>query len=162
MTAKPEAALSGLDPGKGPDVLEDLREDSEEGARASGRGIMKTRSLERMFWWVPFGRVPEIEAEELAALCEGKSTPQILDVRTRREWRRSRIPKARQVTFVSLKKQLPDLGLDKGRPVVAVCLSAHRSIAAVRLLKLLGFSDVCQLKGGMKAWWTAGLPTEAS
>ena len=123
---------------------------------------MKTGTLGRMFWWVPFGQVPEMEATELAALCEGGSPPQILDVRTRREWRRSRIPKARHATFVSLKKQLPDLGLDKGRLVVAVCLTAHRSIPAVRLLRRVGFFDVCQLKGGMKAWWAAGLPTEGS
>jgi rhodanese-related sulfurtransferase len=123
---------------------------------------MKTGTLERMFWWMPFGRVPEIEAAELAALCEGRSPPQILDVRTRREWRRSRIPKARHATFGSLKKQMPDLGLDKVRPVVAVCLSAHRSIPAVRLLRRAGFCDACQLKGGMKAWWAAGLPTEGS
>lgn len=123
---------------------------------------MKRGTLERMFWWVPFGRVPEIEAPELAALCEGQSPPQVLDVRTPREWRRSRIPKARHVTFLSLKKELPDLGLNKGRPVVAVCLTAHRSIPAVRLLRGAGFSEVCQLKGGMKAWWAAGLPTEGS
>ncbi len=115
-----------------------------------------------MFWWVPFGRVPEIEAPELAVLCEGQSPPQVLDVRTPREWRRSRIPKARHVTFLSLKKELPDLGLNRGRPVVAVCLTAHRSIPAVRLLRAAGFSEVCQLKGGMKAWWAAGLPTEGS
>lgn len=43
--------------------------------------------IEKVFWWLPFGRVPEIEAEELAARCDGATAPQILDVRTRREWR---------------------------------------------------------------------------
>jgi rhodanese-related sulfurtransferase len=116
--------------------------------------------IEKVFWWFPFGRVPEIEAEELAARCDGVTPAQILDVRTRREWRQSRIPNARHATILSLKKQLADLGLDPERPVVAICLSAHRSIPAVRLLKFHGFSDVCQLKGGMKAWWAAQLPTE--
>jgi rhodanese-related sulfurtransferase len=118
--------------------------------------------LSRILWWVPFGGVPEIEAEELAILCDGEAVPQILDVRTRREWVQSRIPNARHVTLLALKRQLADLGLDRERPVVAICLSAHRSIPAVRLLKLGGFSDVCQLKGGMKAWWAARLPTEGS
>jgi rhodanese-related sulfurtransferase len=116
--------------------------------------------LEKILWWVPFGRVPEIEAEELAARCDGATAPQIVDVRTRREWRQSRIPNAKHVTFASLKNQLAVLGLDPERPVVAICRSAHRSIPAVRLLKFHGFSDVCQLKGGMKAWWAAQLPTE--
>lgn len=123
---------------------------------------MMQKTLERFFWWVPFGSVPEIDARTLFSLCNGAGSPQILDVRTRWEWRRSRIPKARHVTFGSLSKRLPESGLDRRRPVIAVCRSAHRSISAVRLLKGLGFSDVCQLKGGMKAWWEAGLPTEGS
>jgi rhodanese-related sulfurtransferase len=118
------------------------------------------KALERVFWWVPFGHVPEIEPGRLAALCEGEKTPQILDVRTRCEWRRSRVPKARHWSLFGLRRQLPQLGLEPGRPIVAVCLSAHRSISAVRLLKRLGFSDVCHLRGGMKAWWAEGLPTE--
>ena len=118
--------------------------------------------LERIFWWVPFGRVPEIEAAELAVFCDGEAPPQILDVRTWREWRKSRIPNARHVTLRSLKKRPADLGLDPERPVVAICLSAHRSIPAVRLLKRRGFSDASQLKGGMKAWWSARLRTEGS
>ncbi len=118
--------------------------------------------LEKILWWVPFGTVPEIEAGELELRCRGESPPQILDVRTRREWRRSHIRDARHVTLASLKKRLAELELDKGRPVVAVCLSAHRSIPAVRILKGQGFPDVCQLRGGMKAWWAARLPTEGS
>ena len=123
---------------------------------------MNVGILEKIFWWIPFGTVPEIEAGELAARCSGESPPQILDVRTRREWRRSRIPNARYVTLRSLKKGIAELDLDNGRAVVAVCLSAHRSIPAVRVLKLHGFSDACQLRGGMKAWWAARLPTEGS
>lgn len=118
--------------------------------------------LSKMFWWVPFGLVPEIEAEELAARCKAESPPQILDVRTRWEWRRSRIPGAAHGRLASLRNRVDELEFDERRPVVAVCLSAHRSIGAVRLLKRLGFSDVCQLKGGMKAWWAAELPTEGS
>jgi rhodanese-related sulfurtransferase len=119
-----------------------------------------TSILEKILWWLPFGSVPEIEAEELAALCDGETPPQLLDVRTRREWRQSRIPNARHVTLGSLRKPLADVGIDPERPVVAICLSAHRSIPAVRLLKFRGLSDVRQLKGGMKAWWAALLPTE--
>jgi hypothetical protein len=43
------------------------------------------------------------------------------------------------------------LGLDPSRPVVAICLTAHRSIPAVRLLRNRGF-DAAQLAGGMRAW----------
>lgn len=111
-------------------------------------------------WWVPFGGVPEISAEELHGQLNREQAPQILDVRTTLEWKTSRIPGARSAPITSLKSQLDVLELDPARPVVAICLSAHRSIPAVRLLRDAGFDQVCQLRGGMRAWWKAELPIE--
>ena len=45
------------------------------------------------------------------------------------------------------------------RPVVAICLTAHRSIPAVRLLHRHGFA-AAHLAGGMLAWRAAGFPEE--
>ena len=59
-----------------------------------------------------------------------------------------------------LPRRLPQLGLERGRPVVAICLTAHRSIPAVRLLRRAGF-DAAQLAGGMLAWRAAGFPEVA-
>lgn len=110
-------------------------------------------------WWLPFGRVPEIEAQELHARLQDGSAPQIIDVRTELEWNTSRIAGTINVPVTELKARLESLALDKQRPVVAVCRSAHRSIPAVRILREQGF-DVCQLHKGMRAWWGADLPTE--
>ena len=121
---------------------------------------MSTR-LKKAFWWVPFGRVPEMSAAALARQLKADQAPQLLDVRTAAEWRRSRLAGAVNVPIVELKRRLGGLALDPGRPVVAICLSAHRSIPAVRLLADHGFSDVRQLAGGMLAWWRAGLPTDS-
>ncbi len=121
---------------------------------------MSTR-LKKAFWWVPFGRVPETSAAALARQLKADQAPQLLDVRTAAEWRRSRLAGAVNVPIVELKRRLGGLALDPGRPVVAICLSAHRSIPAVRLLADHGFSDVRQLAGGMLAWWRAGLPTDS-
>ena len=110
-------------------------------------------------WWLPFGEVPEIDGQELQARLQGSPTPQIVDVRTTAEWRRSRIAGAISVSVTKLKDRLASLALDPDRPVVAICLSAHRSIPAVRLLRAQGF-DACQLSHGMQAWWRAGLPVE--
>jgi tRNA 2-selenouridine synthase SelU len=49
------------------------------------------------------------------------------------------------------------LPLDKARPVLCICLSAHRSIAAQKYFEQQGFKAV-QLKGGMKEWRKMGLP----
>ncbi len=109
-------------------------------------------------WWWPFGRVPEIDARALHARLKKRATPQLIDVRTAIEWRSSRIAGAVHVPVTELETRLELLGLDKRRPVVAVCLTGHRSIPAVRMLRERGY-DACQLRQGMRAWWRAGLPT---
>ena len=113
----------------------------------------------KLFWWLPFGRVPEIDAQELVARLQGGSAPQVIDVRTAAEWSNSRIAGATNAPVTELKARLASLALDRNRPVVAVCRSAHRSIPAVRLLRARGY-DACQLHKGMQAWWGAGLPVE--
>jgi rhodanese-related sulfurtransferase len=105
-------------------------------------------------WW-PFGRVPEISAEELEAELE-KGVLQIVDVRTGAEFRLSRIPRARHLPITAFSgSRLESLHLDPDRPVVAICLTAHRSIPAVRKLRQLGY-DARQLRGGMRSWWKRG------
>lgn len=114
----------------------------------------------RLADWVPFGDVPEIEARELHARLERGERLQLVDVRTAVEHRASRIAGAVSAPIASLGGRLDALGLDPARTVVCICLSAHRSIPAVRLMRGRGYADVAQLAGGMAAWWSAGLPTE--
>jgi rhodanese-related sulfurtransferase len=109
--------------------------------------------------WAPFGAVPEVSARELHDALAGGAPPKVLDVRTRLEWQQSRIAGAVHVPLLSLGAHVADLGLGPARPVVLICLSAHRSVSAVRVLREAGF-DAMQLQGGMLAWWAAGLPVE--
>jgi len=111
-------------------------------------------------WWLPFGSVPEVAPRDLHGRITSAAPPQLLDVRTRAEWRNGHIRGAVSAPITSLGSLLDELALDPERPVVAICLTAHRSIPAVRLLRQHGFADVAQLEGGMQAWWSAGLPTE--
>ncbi len=115
----------------------------------------------RLFWWLPFGHVPEISVTQLDRLRKaGSPAPQLIDVRTTAEWRSGRIAGAVHVPITGLGSRIAGLQLDAARPIVAICRSAHRSIPAVRLLRRHGFKNACQLQGGMLAWWQAGLPLE--
>jgi len=116
--------------------------------------------LKKSFWWLPVGYVPETNAAELNARLSGDNPPIIVDVRSGVEWRRSHIPGAVSVPINELKDRLASLQLEAQQPVIAICLSAHRSIPAVRLLRAEGFENVVQLKGGMLAWWSKNYPTE--
>lgn len=108
-------------------------------------------------WWLPFGDVPELQAAELAAALRGPRPPQLVDVRSSLEFSAGHIAGAVSAPITDFTRALPGLGLDPGRPVVAICLTAHRSIPAVRLLRRQGL-DARQLAGGMLAWRAARLP----
>lgn len=108
-------------------------------------------------WWLPFGRVPEVAPRDLAERLSSGSPPQLLDVRTAVEFAAGHVAGAVNVPVTALPSRLEDLPFDRARPVVAICLSAHRSPPAVRLL-LRGGYDASHLAGGMLAWRWAGLP----
>ncbi|RKZ91021.1 MAG: rhodanese-like domain-containing protein [Candidatus Parabeggiatoa sp. nov. 1] len=115
----------------------------------------------KLFWWLPFGKVPEILPTALAEKMPNPDLrPQLLDVRTRREWRNGHLAGAVSIPIAELRANIETLPFDMDKPVVAICLSAHRSIPAVRLLRRFGFTDVVQLAGGMIAWRSLSLPEQ--
>ncbi|HYQ81412.1 MAG TPA: rhodanese-like domain-containing protein [Anaeromyxobacteraceae bacterium] len=108
-------------------------------------------------WWLPFGRVPEIAPADLAERLRRRPWPQLVDVRTPAEFAGGHVRGAVNVPVTEFRARLDSLGLDPARPVVAVCLTAHRSVPAVRLLRQRGF-EAMQLAGGMRAWRSERLP----
>ena len=111
-------------------------------------------------WWFPFGSVDEISPRELhdKLLNDGVDL-QLLDVRSTPEYSEGHIVNAQSMPITALPRNLANLSLDPTRPVIAICLSGHRSVPAYRLLKRAGYSQVYSLSGGMLAWWAARLPT---
>ncbi|RJQ65773.1 MAG: rhodanese-like domain-containing protein [Desulfobacteraceae bacterium] len=121
---------------------------------------MGKQALQRL-WWVPFGKVPEVEASELNEALRSDSPPQILDVRTRREYKNGHIEGSIHVPITELRSRVDQLPFDRRKRVVTICLTAHRSIPALRVLKAHGFEDVLQLAGGMVDWRRKRLPTRS-
>ncbi len=111
-------------------------------------------------WWWPFGRVDEIAPDALQAeIARNGRGLQLIDVREEFEYEQGHVAGARNVPIHDLSRSLENLGLDPERPIVAICLSGHRSIPAYRLLKRKGYRQVYSLAGGMMAWRRAKLPT---
>lgn len=110
-------------------------------------------------WRLPFGGAAEKSPRQA---FEELNTPvseiQLLDVRSSKEWSESHILGALSIPIAEFRSKLDGLRLDPEETTLAICLSAHRSIPAVRLLKRHGFRDVAQLAGGMKAWRQQRLP----
>ncbi|MFB6612749.1 rhodanese-like domain-containing protein [Streptomyces sp. NPDC056367] len=81
----------------------------------------------------------------------------LLDVREPAEWAAGHAPGAVHTPLSAL---LAGAGLPsaaRGRPLIVICRSGHRSQRAARLLTERGAAAV-DVKGGMNAWAAAGLP----
>lgn len=115
------------------------------------------KGLPRWLSWLPFGLVPSISPDHLARNPEQYL---IIDVRTKLEFNKSHIPGALSIPLHTLTHDLIDK-LPADKPVICICLSAHRSKPATRKLIRANYS-ARELSGGMRAWWKAHLPTESS
>ena len=85
-------------------------------------------------------------AEHLAAI----NPPLVLDVRTQKEWEKSRIDHSMNIPLPHLPKQYDQVPQD--HPVVVHCASGYRSSIAISLLEQMGFTNVIDLVGGIEAW----------
>lgn len=99
-----------------------------------------------------FTPVKSIDAEEakkfMAEHKEGAYS--LLDVRQPGEYETEHIPGAKLIPLPGLKDGLSQL--DKHKPVIAYCAIGGRSLAAAQLLSALGFKEIYNLQGGIKAW----------
>ncbi|MEI6471873.1 MAG: rhodanese-like domain-containing protein [Holophagaceae bacterium] len=80
-------------------------------------------------------------ATDLQALFDRK--PQVVDVRTKAEFRGARHVRAVNIPLNELSDRLKEL--DRARPVVVCCESGSRSGMAVGILKKAGFPEVANL-----------------
>lgn len=75
---------------------------------------------------------------------------QVLDVRAPGELAGGTLPGAVNLPLPRLRVMLPSL--DPDRPVLVTCAGGYRSMAAASMLQAMGFTDVCDLRGGWEAW----------
>lgn len=82
----------------------------------------------------------------------------VLDVREPEEFKAGHIDGAVNIPIRSLAKNLDKLPKDKAAPIAVVCKSGIRAAYATMSLKLLGYSTVQDIAGGMMGWEKEGLP----
>ncbi len=103
---------------------------------------------------------PEISVDELKKKAEEPAGAVLIDVRTPEEVKAEHIKGARNidVNARNFKKQVK--GLDKSVTYYLYCGTGVRSARAARIMQDMGFDSVYSVKGGIKAWKSAGYPTE--
>lgn len=102
-------------------------------------------------WWLPVGPVPEISAEELHKLIREGKAVQLVDARTLPEYQSGTLAGARFAPLTGMPDSIKKIELNPDLPVVALCLSGHRSRPAVRWLRARGI-QAYSLQGGLTAW----------
>ena len=84
----------------------------------------------------------------------------LIDVREDSEFKDGHIIDARHIPLGKLSDRLSELEPFREKPVVVNCRSGHRSASACAKLRQNGFNTVYNLKGGIMAWQSAGLPLQ--
>ena len=88
-----------------------------------------------------------------------EKAPTLIDVRTQAEWDKDGyIEGALHIPFSDFLTSLDQIPAEKDAPIVIYCASGHRGAMAAMALRLMGYSDVANLGGGLGAWKNAGLP----
>jgi monothiol glutaredoxin len=100
--------------------------------------------------------VRQITPEELRSMMDSKQPLELLDVRTDAERKIAQIAGARHLD----QKSLPDVQkLPKDTLLVFHCHHGGRSQAAAQFFVSQGFTNVCNLAGGIDAWSVAVDPS---
>jgi rhodanese-related sulfurtransferase len=80
----------------------------------------------------------------------------ILDVREPEEWQQFHIPGATLIPLGELPNRLNEV--PKGKEIVVVCRTGHRSAQGRDILINADFPKVTSMAGGVTQWQTQGLP----
>ena len=99
-----------------------------------------------------------LEAELFEKMLQQTPNPQLVDVRTPKEYAEGYLPGAilmnvRDASFDSMIRQL-----DKNRPVFVYCRLGKRSMEAANILEKNKFKIVYNLEGGIVSWKEKGKP----
>jgi monothiol glutaredoxin len=100
--------------------------------------------------------IRQITAAELKALLDGGTRFELLDVRTDAERAIARIDGARHLDQTAV-DELENL--DRSTPLVFHCHHGMRSQRAAQHFVAKGFTNVCNLSGGIDAWSLTVDPT---
>ena len=99
-----------------------------------------------------FTSVESMDSEAARSFIEKheEGTFTLLDVRQPAEYEEAHIPGAKLVPLPELHHSIEEL--EREKPVIVHCAVGGRSRVAAQLLSGLGFKEVYNLKGGIRAW----------
>ena len=102
--------------------------------------------------------ITEISLQDAAAkLKSGDGV--IVDVREKDEWDEGHIPGAIHLSRGTIELDIEEKVPDTNAMIICHCGGGGRSALAAESLQKMGYKNVRNMAGGLKAWKAAGLPT---
>jgi rhodanese-related sulfurtransferase len=101
----------------------------------------------------------QLDAQE-AVLLLNHNDAVMLDVREDGEYKDGHIIDAVHIPLGKLEQRIGELEKFREKSIIVSCRSGHRSSTACARLRKNGFETVYNLKGGVMAWQSAGLPLQ--
>lgn len=91
---------------------------------------------------------------------KAQNNTQLIDVRSPEEYASGHLANFQNVNIaaVGFKEKMAEL--EKDKPVFVYCAVGGRSALAASTLYEMGFTEIYELKGGIKAWMSEGLETQ--
>ena len=99
-----------------------------------------------------------VKSADLNVELTATPAPFIVDVRTADETANGYIAGALLLPLADFSANLAQLPADKAAPIVVLCQSGHRGAIVMMYLRMIGYTNVRNLAGGMNAWVAAELP----
>ena len=101
-----------------------------------------------------------VKSDKLAEELTGTTPPTIVDIRTAEEFAKDGyIEGAVNVPMQEIFNNLDKLPA-RDAPIIVNCVSGHRGSVVAMGLRLIGYTNVRNLAGGLNAWKAANLPVE--
>jgi rhodanese-related sulfurtransferase len=102
--------------------------------------------------------ITEISPQDAAAkLSSGDAV--VVDVREKDEWDEGHIPGAIHLSRGTIELDIEENVPDPNAMIICHCGGGGRGALAAESLQKMGYENVRNMSGGLKAWKSAGLPT---
>src|SRR5438270_3883805 len=102
--------------------------------------------------------ITEISAEDAAAKLQDAAAA-IVDVREKDEWDEEHIPDAIHLSRGTIELDIEEKLPDTSAMIICHCGGGGRGALATHSLEKMGYKNVRNMAGGLKAWKAAGLAT---
>lgn len=102
-------------------------------------------------------QIKRIGNQELQQILESKEV-HLIDVRTPNEYNQGHLMNATLIDFMQSDFKEKISKLDKSKPIIVYCAVGGRSQQSLSILESAGFTEIYDLKRGIRGWLSEGLP----